>query len=172
MKTIITALSLLAVPALTSAAVNPAAVMDDMAPYVYPQNAAPTPSKPLFMPDGLSYLEISDDGRRIVSRDVATGKEKETVMDMATTRENKLPGVIEEFALSPDGSRLLVATGKNMIYRHSYAARYYVYEIRTRLLHPLSETPGHPARPALLARRQDSGLRGRGQQHIPQEDRL
>ncbi len=140
MKTIITALSLLAVPALTSAAVNPAAVMDDMAPYVYPQNAAPTPSKPLFMPDGLSYLEISDDGRRIVSRDVATGKEKETVMDMATTRENKLPGVIEEFALSPDGSRLLVATGKNMIYRHSYAARYYVYEIRTRLLHPLSET--------------------------------
>ena len=44
MKTIITALSLLAVPALTSAAVNPAAVMDDMAPYVYPQNAAPAPS--------------------------------------------------------------------------------------------------------------------------------
>lgn len=100
----------------------------------------PRPTAPSSPPDGLSYLELSDDGSRIVSRDIATGKEKETVMDVATTRENKLPGAIEEFTLSPDGTRLLVAVGKTPIYRRSYTATYYLYEIRTRLLHPLSET--------------------------------
>lgn len=137
MKTVLTALSLLAA---TTAGAATAGVMHDLAPYVYPQNAAPTPDRPVFTPDGLSYLELSDDGNRIVSRDIATGKEKETVMDVTTTRENKLPGAIEEFTLSPDGTRLLVAVGKTPIYRRSYTATYYLYEIRTRLLRPLSDT--------------------------------
>lgn len=137
MKTVLTTLSLLAA---STAGAATAGVMPDLAPYVYPQNAAPTPDCPVFTTDGLSYLELSDDGSRIVSRDIATGKEKETVMDVATTRENKLPGAIEEFTLSPDGTRLLVAVGKTPVYRRSYTATYYLYEIRTRLLHPLSET--------------------------------
>ena len=69
MKTVLTALSLLAA---TTAGAATAGVMHDLAPYVYPQNAAPTPDRPVFTPDGLSYLELSDDGNRIVSRDIAT----------------------------------------------------------------------------------------------------
>ena len=114
--------------------------MEALAPYVYPQNRAVTPSRPAFTPDGLSCLKLADDGRSIVSYDLATGKPGETVLDMATTRENKIGDTIDSFILSPDGSKILIATGTEAIYRRSTAAKYWVYEIRSRLLRPLSET--------------------------------
>ena len=37
-----------------------------IAKYVYPSNAAATPGKTVFMPDGESYLKLEDGGRKIV----------------------------------------------------------------------------------------------------------
>lgn len=95
--------------------------------------------------DGTGYLGISSDGRRIVSYDLKTGKENETLMDLGHTRETTL-GHIEGFTLSPDGGKLLVYLDKEMIYRRSFTARYYIYELRSRLLKPLSEE--HPRQQA------------------------
>ncbi len=131
---------------LVSATGATVSTMKDLAPYCYPQNAAPTPERPSFTADGTAYLVLTRDGKRIESYDLATGEPRETVMDIATTRENKLPSSIEKFTLSPDGSKILVATGITPIYRHSYTASYWVYEIRTRLLRPLSTD--HPAQRA------------------------
>lgn len=141
MKQAIAAFSILiaaAAPTL-GAASSEATIISDLAPYVYPKNSAPVPERPCFAPDG-SYLRLTDDGMRIERCDLASGSVTETVMDVATTREGRLPGKIEKFILSPDGTKILVATGVESIYRHSYRARWYVFQLKGRLLHPLSET--------------------------------
>lgn len=90
-----------------------------------------------YTPDGTSYLSLSADKRLIVKHDIRTGKETETVFDLGHTRETTLPDM-QGFTLSPDGSKILVWRDREMIYRRSFTACYYVYEIRSRLLKPLS----------------------------------
>ena len=79
-----------------------------LAPYVFPENRVNSVSKPDYLPDGLSYLAISEDGKRIAKHDTKTGAEIETVMDVTNTRENKLER-IPSYKLSPDGSKILIA---------------------------------------------------------------
>lgn len=110
----------------------------DMAPYVYPGNTPATVTQPAYSADGLSYLEMTDDGHRIIRRDTKTGNETETVFDISTTRENKI-AAIEGFSMSSNGSKLLVYNGKKMIYRRSFTASYYIYDLHSRILTPLSE---------------------------------
>ncbi len=127
---------------MAAAAVLPvsAGISDDaaMAPYVYPENSPARVAAPAYMPDGQSYLELSSDRKRIVKFDSRTGKELETVMDVTHTRETTIPE-IENFILSPDGTKLIVGRERKMIYRRSSMSKFYVYNIRTRQLHPLSE---------------------------------
>ncbi|MDE6377160.1 MAG: DPP IV N-terminal domain-containing protein, partial [Duncaniella sp.] len=111
----------------------------DLAPYVYPNNIARGVSRPAFSADGLSCLRLSDDHKRVVSFDIVTGKDGDVVMDVTHTRENTITS-IDNFILSPDGTKLLVATGTSSIYRRSTSASYYIYELRTRILTPLSDT--------------------------------
>jgi dipeptidyl-peptidase-4 len=82
------------------------AIVSEIAPYVYPQNRPSAPKAFTYIQDGNQYLLLSDDGKRIVSYDTKTGKELETVVDVATTRENKID-YIEGFSVSPDGGKLL-----------------------------------------------------------------
>lgn len=115
-----------------------AGVVDDtMAKYVYPDNAPEAESMPAYSADGLTYLTYNTDARQIERYDTKTGKLVETVMALNHTRENTLDE-IEGFTLSPDGSKILVWTDKEMIYRRSFTAKYYIYEIRSRILRPLS----------------------------------
>lgn len=107
-------------------------------PYVFPANASVYVSRPAYSSDGLSYLALSDDGKKIKRFDTRSGNETETVLDVDHTRENTI-GHIEDFTLSPDGSKILVSTGRKMVYRRSYLSKNYIYEIRTRRLIPISE---------------------------------
>lgn len=109
-----------------------------LAPFVYPSNKVATVSAPAYLADGLSYLGLSEDGKRVIKFDTRTGKELETVMDVTHTRETTISS-IEDFLLSPDGSKLLLGRERKMIYRRSSVAKYYVYDIRTRQLMPLSD---------------------------------
>lgn len=113
--------------------------MKDMAPFVYPHNIPARAERPAYAPDGLTYLTLSADGRKVVRMDTRTGAETETVMDAANTRETKIDRM-ESFTLSPDGSKLLITTASEPIYRRSTKAVHYVYEIRTRIMRPLSDT--------------------------------
>ena len=89
------------------------------------------------MPDGKTYLMLSDDKRAIVSYDIKSGEQVSTLVDLSNTRETTLPDV-EGFAISADASKVLVWRGSNPIYRNSFEASYYVYEVRSRILRPLS----------------------------------
>ena len=90
------------------------------------------------MPDGETYTQLSDDGRRIVQYSFKTGKEVAVLFDVATAKGTQLDA-IDDYMMSPDGSRLLVQTNTQRIYRHSLTATYYIYTIRNNRLVPLSD---------------------------------
>ena len=78
----------------------------ELAPYSYPATVAPH-AELEFMPDGKSYVERSADGRSLVVKDIATGKEGDVLFDVTHTRETTLPD-FEGFMVSPDASKVLV----------------------------------------------------------------
>ena len=119
-----------------ASAKNP--VVDDIAPYVYPANRPAAPANFVFMPDGASYLVVSPDRRGIDRFDTASGKLIEKYFDVTTTRENSIEG-ISGFVLSPDASKILVYNNDTPVYRRSFTAEYYVYEVKSRILSPLSQ---------------------------------
>lgn len=121
-----------------------------LAPYVFPENAPKAPSNFVYMPDGLSYLTLSPDHSAIVRFDTRTGKEIEKFVDLKNTRETVLPS-IEGFRLSENAAKVLVYTDSSPIYRRSFTAKYYVYDVRTRVLRPLSDTHARQQSPIFSA---------------------
>lgn len=111
--------------------------VDDVAEYVFPANGTKSPSSFTYMPDGLSYLMLTDNGKKVRSYDTASGKETGVVLDLADTRETKINS-IEGFSLSPDGSMMLVWRESQSVYRRSFTASYYVFNIKRNILVPLS----------------------------------
>ncbi len=109
----------------------------ELAPYCTPANI-PAGCDATFMPDGTSYVRLSDDRRKLLVHDIATGKETATLFDVDHTRETTLPD-FERYIISPDGSKVLVCRESQAVYRRSSTARWYVYEVRSRLLRPLSK---------------------------------
>lgn len=114
-------------------------IATEIAEYVYPANSYERPDNLTYMPDGESYLLLAADGRSIVRYETATGKQLETVVDVTHTRETTIPG-IDGFILSEDGTKLLLYRDVHPIYRHSFEARYYTFEIKRNILRPLSKT--------------------------------
>lgn len=131
---LITILSL-AVAFQSTSAINP--LVDGMTPYVAPESTPMRPAGFTYLSDGQSYAMLSEDHQKVVKYDIRTGNEMETLLDLASTRENTIAS-IEGFTVSPDGSKLLVWFDSKPIYRRSFTACYYTYELRTRLLRPLS----------------------------------
>ena len=89
--------------------------------------------------DGESYSQLSDDATRIVRRSFKDGKETETLFDCATARGDKKLERIDGYIMSPDESRILLRTETKPIYRRSYTAVFYIYDVRTRKYTPLSD---------------------------------
>ncbi|MBQ9187273.1 MAG: DPP IV N-terminal domain-containing protein [Prevotella sp.] len=90
------------------------------------------------MPDGETYAQISDDGRRIVLYSFKTGREVGVLFDAATVKGSTI-GTVEGYQLSADGRRLLIETDVKRIYRRSYTASYYLYDVRNNRATPLSD---------------------------------
>lgn len=91
------------------------------------------------MNDGESYTQMSPDHKRIVRHSFKTGKEIATVFDVETARGSKKLPRIDGYIMSPDEHRILIQTETKGIYRRSYTAVYYIYDVRNNTLEPLSE---------------------------------
>ncbi|MDE6153538.1 MAG: S9 family peptidase [Muribaculaceae bacterium] len=131
---------LVAAPLVTfdaSAAAPRQVSVESVAKFVYPENATKSPGSFTYMPDGLSYLKITDNGTRITSYDTATGNEQAVILDLANTRETKISS-IEGFSLSPDASMMLVWRNRQNVYRRTFTAEYYVFNVKRNILLPLS----------------------------------
>ena len=90
------------------------------------------------MADGETYTQITDDGKQIVSYSFRTGKQESVLFDAATARGGQVSRV-DNYIMSPDGRRILIQTQTKPIYRRSFTAVYYIYDIRNNKLAPLSD---------------------------------
>ena len=90
------------------------------------------------MADGETYSQISDDGKQVVTYSFRTGKQVSVLFDAATARGAQI-GSVDNYIISPDGKRMLIQTQTESIYRHSFTAVFYIYDIRNNKLVPLSD---------------------------------
>ena len=90
------------------------------------------------MQDGENYAQISSDGKKIVTYSFKTGKQTSVLFDAATARGAKVEHV-DGYVMSPDGLRMLIQTQTKAIYRHSFTAVYYIFNMRNNTLEPLSD---------------------------------
>ena len=88
--------------------------------------------------DGDTYGQISSDGKRVESYSFRTGQQVKVLFDVATAQGAKLER-IDDYIMSPDGRRMLIQTQTKSIYRHSFTAVFYIYDIRHNKLEPLSD---------------------------------
>ena len=88
--------------------------------------------------DRETYGQMSADGKRVESYSFRTGQQVAVLFDVATARGAKLDQV-DDYIISPDGRRMLIQTQTKSIYRHSFTAVYYIYDIRNNKLEPLSD---------------------------------
>lgn len=84
-------------------------------------------------PDGKFYTSLTEN--KIVKYHVATGQVVETLVDGAALT----PAIsIQDYTYSGNQQWMLLATDFESVYRRSYTAVYYLYEVATRRVKPLS----------------------------------
>ncbi|MDL2242045.1 DPP IV N-terminal domain-containing protein, partial [Bacteroidales bacterium OttesenSCG-928-L03] len=91
---------------------------------------------------------LSPDKKSIVKYAYKTGQEVEVLFHVDNARETKLEA-IEGYLINSEGTRILVWNEKEYVYRRSYRAMYYDYDVRRNFLKPLSDTPGKVMHPVL-----------------------
>src|SRR5690349_21472668 len=86
-----------------------------------------------WMKDGQFYSSLTNN--KVVKFDITTGKEVQTLLDGSALS----PQVdIENYSFSADESKLLLLTSTQSIYRHSFTAEYFVYDLTAKKLTKLS----------------------------------
>lgn len=85
-----------------------------------------------------TYARISDDGKRVDCYSFKTGKLLRNLFDVSNTMGKKIDS-FDGYILSPYGTRMLIQTKTKSIYRRSFTAVYYLYNIASRKLEPLSD---------------------------------
>lgn len=90
------------------------------------------------MADGESWAQISDDGQRIERYSFRTGKKVATVFDASTARGPKVKKV-DGYIIGPGGTNILIQTETKYIYRRSFTATYYIYNVKNNKMVALSD---------------------------------
>ncbi len=84
-------------------------------------------------PDGKFYTSLTEN--KIVKYNVATGQAVETLVDGAALT----PALtIQDYTYSTDQKWMLLSTDTESIYRRSYKANYFLYEVASKRVRPLS----------------------------------
>lgn len=84
------------------------------------------------------YASISADGKRIEEYSFKTGKRTAVLFDVDNTQGEKITA-FDGYIMSPDGTRMLISTKRQPVYRRSYKAEFYIYTIKSRKLEKLSD---------------------------------
>ena len=89
--------------------------------------------------DGESYSQVSSDGTKILKYSFKTGKQTGVLFDLNNVRGPKIRiDRVDGYIISPDGKRMLIQTDTRYIYRRSFTATYYIYEVQNNKMSPLS----------------------------------
>lgn len=90
------------------------------------------------LPGTDQYASISNDGQRIVQYSFKTGKQTAVLFDVNKTMGAKIKKV-DGYSVSPDGTMMLIQTETERVYRRSFKAYYYIYNVKSTKLAPLSD---------------------------------
>lgn len=88
--------------------------------------------------DGETYSRISDDGTKVIACYYKNGQQASVLFDVNNTVGEKVSS-FDDYIISPDGTKMLIQTQTQMVYRRSKTAKYYVYNIANRRMRPLSD---------------------------------
>ncbi len=89
------------------------------------------------MKDGEHYTTL-ENNKQIVKYSFKTGKEVAVVFDISKIKDAPITS-FTDYQLSSDETKILLTTNKQPIYRHSFTAVYYVWNMVTEEFLPLSE---------------------------------
>ena len=89
------------------------------------------------MKDGEHYT-ASPDGKLIVKYQYKTGNPVDTLFNVETAKECPFKR-FDGYSFSEDEKKILIYTDREGIYRRSFKANYYTFEIKRNLVKPLSE---------------------------------
>lgn len=93
------------------------------------------------MPDGEHYTVISSKHDAILRYSFATGKVVDTLFYTQNARECNFDS-FDDYQISDDGNHILLYTEMASIYRRSWEANVHHFDVRRRLVKPLSDTAG------------------------------
>ena len=96
------------------------------------------PSEIVSERSGQTYLTLSADGKNVVRCDYKTGRQEAVVMSTVNLRDCDVKSW-DGFILSPNEKLMLLYTDVEPVYRHSFKASYYVYDIARNNIKKLSE---------------------------------
>lgn len=88
--------------------------------------------------DGESFAQFSQNRDQILKYSFKTGQQTGIIFDTSATKGESIKSV-DSYLTSPDDKYILVATNTQRIYRRSFTADYYVYEVASQQLKPLSK---------------------------------
>lgn len=90
------------------------------------------------MKDGETYSQLSQDRKQIITYSFRDGNRKQVLFDVTTARNFNLKH-IDGYIMSPDEKNILIQTETKYIYRRSFTAVYYLYNIQDRTMSRLSD---------------------------------
>ncbi|WP_066629116.1 S9 family peptidase [Labilibacter marinus] len=90
------------------------------------------------MKDGMHYTTLENKATQVVKYAYATGKQVGVILDLANIEDCPVSH-IQGYELNNTETKVLIYTNKKAVYRRSFKADYYVYDIKQKEIKPLSE---------------------------------
>lgn len=108
--------------------------------YCAPKTCAPKAIREITpLSDGESYAAISPDGKSIETFSYKTGQKISTLFSVEGVKGSVRIDDFDGYTISANGKKILLWTDTRKIYRHSFYASYYVYDIMRGTLTKVSE---------------------------------
>ena len=82
-----------------------------------------------FLNDGMSFVKLVDN--EIIAYDIRSGNQTEVLFSSKMVSNGNFDLKIDDFEFSPDESKILLVTNKEMVYRRSFIADYYLFDSET-----------------------------------------
>ncbi|MFW6302881.1 MAG: S9 family peptidase [Bacteroidales bacterium] len=91
------------------------------------------------MQDGEHFTKLSMRRNAILKVDYQTGSREETLFSLDDFDKTFKRDWIYDYKFSKDEKQILIATGYESIYRHSYKANFYLYDMEDKSIKPIRE---------------------------------
>ena len=93
------------------------------------------------MPDGEHYTQMNRERTMVIKYSYRTGNPVDTLFDARMARESTFE-TFDDYIINSTGFRMLILRGRESIYRRSFKAEVFDYDVRRNMVKPLSEKGG------------------------------